>query len=81
MTGTPRDKLCDDSPVELEVQARAQWALLRPNTQSVDLQPPLSLSNPLLFSPVSCRNSPPAWETCDSNDKWLSQVRTCICNS
>lgn len=75
-SGTPRDKLCDDSPVELEVQARAQWALLRPNTPAVDLQPPLALSNPLLMTPVTPRSSPAAWETTETNDKWLSQVNS-----
>ncbi|GBM40158.1 Breast carcinoma-amplified sequence 3 [Araneus ventricosus] len=40
----------DDSPIELEVVAHAQWNLLRPTT-SPEVQPPLPNTNPLMFAP------------------------------
>ncbi|XP_055940994.1 BCAS3 microtubule associated cell migration factor-like [Argiope bruennichi] len=40
----------DDSPIELEVVAHAQWNLLRPTT-SPEVQPPLPNTNPLMFTP------------------------------
>ncbi|GFU24871.1 breast carcinoma-amplified sequence 3 homolog [Nephila pilipes] len=40
----------DDSPIELDVIAHAQWNLLRPTT-SPEVQTPLPNTNPLMFTP------------------------------
>uniref|UniRef100_A0A182T3E6 BCAS3 domain-containing protein n=1 Tax=Anopheles maculatus TaxID=74869 RepID=A0A182T3E6_9DIPT len=47
--GTPKEKICDDTPIELEVEAKAQWCLQRQeNASTGDIQPPLSLDNWLI---------------------------------
>lgn len=71
-TGIPKEKICDDTPLELEVEAKAQWLLSKaPHTS--ELQFPLHPSNPLMMH----------YETSDlvDNDRaneddehWLSQV-------
>uniref|UniRef100_A0A182NGI0 BCAS3 domain-containing protein n=1 Tax=Anopheles dirus TaxID=7168 RepID=A0A182NGI0_9DIPT len=46
---TPKEKICDDTPIELEVEAKAQWCLQRQENSAVnDIQPPLSLDNWLI---------------------------------
>uniref|UniRef100_A0AAG5DQU3 BCAS3 domain-containing protein n=1 Tax=Anopheles atroparvus TaxID=41427 RepID=A0AAG5DQU3_ANOAO len=48
-SGTPKEKICDDTPIELEVEAKAQWCLQRQeNASAGDIQPPLSLDNWLI---------------------------------
>uniref|UniRef100_A0A182JXR5 Uncharacterized protein n=1 Tax=Anopheles christyi TaxID=43041 RepID=A0A182JXR5_9DIPT len=48
-SGTPKEKICDDTPIELEVEAKAQWCLQRhENSSTADIQPPLSLDNWLI---------------------------------
>ncbi|XP_058175788.1 uncharacterized protein LOC131290642 [Anopheles ziemanni] len=48
-SGTPREKICDDTPIELEVEAKAQWCLQRQeNASTGDIQPPLPLDNWLI---------------------------------
>ncbi|XP_049300979.1 breast carcinoma-amplified sequence 3 homolog isoform X5 [Anopheles funestus] len=48
-SGTPKEKICDDTPIELEVEAKAQWCLQRQeNSSAGDIQPPLSLDNWLI---------------------------------
>ncbi|XP_053658276.1 uncharacterized protein LOC128707346 [Anopheles marshallii] len=48
-SGTPKEKICDDTPIELEVEAKAQWCLQRQeNSSTGDIQPPLSLDNWLI---------------------------------
>ncbi|XP_044010549.1 uncharacterized protein LOC122854171 [Aphidius gifuensis] len=46
-TGIPKEKICDDTMIELEVEAKGQWPLLR-LTNSIEIIPPLPQSNPLL---------------------------------
>ncbi|XP_072941526.1 uncharacterized protein [Epargyreus clarus] len=66
----PKEKICDDSPIELEVEAVAQWPLQRPPA-AADLLAPLPPSNPLL-QPLSCRRCA---DMCMSEEeRWLSQV-------
>uniref|UniRef100_A0A182Q1Q0 BCAS3 domain-containing protein n=1 Tax=Anopheles farauti TaxID=69004 RepID=A0A182Q1Q0_9DIPT len=49
VTGTPKEKICDDTPIELEVEAKAQWCLQRQELSTAnDIQPPLSLDNWLI---------------------------------
>lgn len=68
--GIPKEKVCDDTMIELEVEAKGQWPLLRiPN--SLEIIPPLPSSSPLLCysgSPKSARQMDTA------EDRWLSQV-------
>ncbi|XP_058444676.1 uncharacterized protein LOC131426178 isoform X2 [Malaya genurostris] len=48
-TNIPKEKVCDDTPIELEVEAKAQWTLQRQETNcSSDIQPPLPLDNWLI---------------------------------
>uniref|UniRef100_A0A182FK65 BCAS3 domain-containing protein n=1 Tax=Anopheles albimanus TaxID=7167 RepID=A0A182FK65_ANOAL len=50
-SGTPKEKICDDTPIELEVEPKAQWCLQRQEVGLAtggDLQPPLSLDNWLI---------------------------------
>uniref|UniRef100_A0A1B6E2D0 BCAS3 WD40 domain-containing protein n=1 Tax=Clastoptera arizonana TaxID=38151 RepID=A0A1B6E2D0_9HEMI len=70
VAGVTKDRICDDTPIEITVEAKGEWVLLRPPYYSA-LHPPLSLSNPLLI-----KRDVPASKT-DRNlddDKWLSQV-------
>ncbi|XP_052901118.1 uncharacterized protein LOC128307363 isoform X2 [Anopheles moucheti] len=48
-SGTPKEKICDDTPIELEVEAKAQWCLQRQeNSATGDIQPPLPVDNWLI---------------------------------
>ncbi|XP_057332827.1 uncharacterized protein LOC130672324 isoform X1 [Microplitis mediator] len=69
-TGVPKEKICDDTTIELEVEAKGQWPLLRmPN--SFEILPPLSSISPLLCY----SGSPRSVQNLDSTeDRWLSQV-------
>ncbi|XP_045492824.1 breast carcinoma-amplified sequence 3 homolog [Colias croceus] len=65
-----KEKICDESPIEVEVEAVAQWMLQRP-AAAADLLAPLPPSNPLL-QPLSCRRCA---DMCVSEEeRWLSQV-------
>ncbi|XP_043266893.1 titin homolog isoform X2 [Venturia canescens] len=68
--GVPKEKVCDDTTIELEVEAKGQWPLLRgPN--SLEIVPPLTSSSPLL----STLGSPKSSRQLDTaDDRWLSQV-------
>ncbi|KAK7865422.1 hypothetical protein R5R35_012788 [Gryllus longicercus] len=72
VAGIPKEKVCDDTAIELDVKAKAQWVLLRP-PHSSELQPPLPASNPLMVLPD---HLPPASESRpeDIDERWLSQV-------
>ncbi|XP_052872687.1 uncharacterized protein LOC128278071 [Anopheles cruzii] len=49
VSGTPREKICDDTPIELEVEAKAQWCLQRQGmAYSNEIQPPLPVDNWLI---------------------------------
>ncbi|CAH0717428.1 unnamed protein product, partial [Brenthis ino] len=66
----PKEKICDESPIELDVEPIAQWPLQRPPA-AADLLAPLPPSNPLL-QPMSCRRCA---DICMSEEeRWLSQV-------
>ncbi|XP_063992968.1 uncharacterized protein LOC135170827 [Diachasmimorpha longicaudata] len=68
--GIPKEKVCDDTMIELEVEAKGQWPLLRiPN--SLEIIPPLPSSSHLL----SYSGSPKRTRQMDTaEDRWLSQV-------
>lgn len=67
----PKEKICDDTPIELHVSAKAQWLLQRqPN--GIDIQLPLSLENLSLVTHEISQfkvNKPN-----HNDDQWLSQV-------
>uniref|UniRef100_A0A0C9RK46 CG43154_0 protein n=1 Tax=Fopius arisanus TaxID=64838 RepID=A0A0C9RK46_9HYME len=68
--GIPKEKVCDDTMIELEVEAKGQWPLLRiPN--SLEVIPPLPSSSPLLCYSGSPKNSR---QMDTAEDRWLSQV-------
>lgn len=68
--GVPKEKVCDDTMIELDVEAKGQWLLLRAPGSS-EIAPPLPSSNPLLGISMapSCALSMDTAE-----DRWLSQV-------
>lgn len=76
-TGVPREKVCDDTPIELEVEAKGQWPLMR-TTTSPDINVPLSPDSPLLELPLGAGNgsgkSLDEAETNGNETRWLSQV-------
>lgn len=49
----PKEKVCDETGIELEVEAVSQWPLQRP-AAAADLLAPLPSTSPLL-QPLSCR--------------------------
>lgn len=78
----PKDKLCDDTSIELEVEPKAQWNLMRKDG-STEIEPPLAVESWLLkdrFADVSVGTlmegstslSDPGAD--DRDDRWLSQV-------
>ncbi|XP_042880190.1 BCAS3 microtubule associated cell migration factor-like isoform X2 [Penaeus japonicus] len=75
--GIPQDKVTEESPIELEVHASAQWALVREST-SGELRPPLDLTSPLLapLSPTRPRSLSPAHslDHDDPEERWMAQV-------
>ena len=75
-SGVPKEKICDDTAIELDVQPKAEWMLLRP-PHSSELQPPLSPTNPLMVVP-DCLPTPSGRESrqddSESDERWLSQV-------
>ncbi|XP_071529568.1 BCAS3 microtubule associated cell migration factor-like isoform X2 [Panulirus ornatus] len=76
-TGIPQDKITEDSPIELEVHASAQWALVRESTSN-ELRPPLDMTSPLLapLSPTRPRSLSPAHslDHDDPEERWMAQV-------
>ncbi|KAK7078259.1 Breast carcinoma amplified sequence 3 [Halocaridina rubra] len=75
--GIPHDKVTEESPIELEVHASAQWSLIREST-SGEIRPPLDLSSPLLapLSPTRPRSLSPAhsFDHDDPEERWMAQV-------
>jgi len=72
-----REKVCDDTLIELDVEERAQWTLQR-SPQGSEIAPPLSPGSPLLNNMVAVNspNNPNAERTAEPcEDRWLSQVR------
>lgn len=73
-TGIPASKQNDDSPIELYVEAKAQWNLLRKDG-SIEIQPPLPGENWLLKNRLEFKDSSNDSDASMENDeRWLSQV-------
>lgn len=75
MIDVAKEKICDDTAIELEVEAKAQWYLGR-RENTPDIQPPLPRENWLMRDPSyqSLDNEPNSKDTDDQNERWLSQV-------
>ncbi|XP_076645308.1 uncharacterized protein LOC143354831 isoform X2 [Halictus rubicundus] len=68
--GVPKEKVCDDTMIELEVEAKGQWPLIR-SPNSLEIVPPLPASSSLL----SVVTLPKDIQDMDlAEDRWLSQV-------
>lgn len=68
-SNVPKEKVCNDTPIELTVNAKAQWMLIRQPTNE-DIMPPMSIDN------LKCIETPEFKETKldDNDDHWLSEV-------
>ncbi|XP_017761072.1 PREDICTED: uncharacterized protein LOC108551422 [Eufriesea mexicana] len=70
VAGVPKEKVCDDTMIELDVEAKGQWPLLR-SPNSLEIVPPLPTSSSLL----SINTIPKDIQDGDlAEDRWLSQV-------
>lgn len=66
--------LFENAPIELDVEAKAQWRVLRKES-SAEIQPPLPLENPLLkASAYNDVGEPEEMSAADVQNRWLSQV-------
>lgn len=66
----PKEKVCDDTMIELDVEAKGQWPFLR-SPNSSEIIPPLPLSSPLLNVSIVPKINQ---ELDTAEDRWLSQV-------
>lgn len=67
----PKERICDDTPIELTVTAKAQWVLQR-QPGSVDV--PLPLSSEKLILIVNDYPRVRKTKVEQGDDRWLSQV-------
>lgn len=70
--------MCDDTQIELDVEAKAQWYLQRQNT-SAELSPPLPKDNwlikdRLIDNSLNVDMYSDMERTVERDDRWLSQV-------
>lgn len=76
----PKEKICDESPIELEVEAKAQWILGQKSNSQMEISPPLPADNWLIKDRVIDNNlnldasQMEMLKTDDRDDRWLSQV-------
>lgn len=63
----------DDTPIELYVEAKAQWNLLRKDN-SIEIQAPLSRDNWLLKNRLEVKTASTDTDAGVDDDHWLSQV-------
>lgn len=71
----PKDKVCESSPIELNIVAYGQWNLGKPaGRDRVELVPPLESTNPLLISKEMLGSQENCWNDDENEDRWLSQV-------
>ncbi|XP_034139096.1 uncharacterized protein LOC117590514 isoform X1 [Drosophila guanche] len=72
-----KEKICDDTPIELEVEARAQWNLGRRKDGSHEIVPPLALDNWLIkdrHSSLLLDSAHQFDEPDERAESWLAQV-------
>ncbi|XP_077297871.1 breast carcinoma-amplified sequence 3 homolog isoform X2 [Arctopsyche grandis] len=72
VSGVPKEKVCDDTSIELDVEPKAQWPLLRPQSSN-DIMAPLP-SHHILVKPIHPNKDASEKEFLDAEDRWLSQV-------
>lgn len=65
--------MCDDTPIDLLIEAKAQWNLLR-HDDSIEIQPPLPHDNILLKERLTDGLSYGHDRNDERDDVWLSQV-------
>ena len=67
----PKDKICESSPIELQISPYGQWTMTPPRDRA-ELQPPLFADNPLMLplEQLLLRGSPSS-STCSN-----SRIRT-----
>merc|ERR1719232_2157633 len=74
----PKDKVCESSPIELNVVAYGQWNLGKiaaVGRDRLEVSPPLDPGNPLLISKEMLGSQESCWGSEEeSEDRWLSQV-------
>ncbi|XP_006622212.1 uncharacterized protein LOC102673827 isoform X1 [Apis dorsata] len=70
VAGVPKEKVCDDTMIELEVEAKGQWPLLR-SPNSLEIVPPLPTSSSLLSINTISKD---IQDGDLAEDRWLSQV-------
>jgi len=71
----PKDKVCESSPIELNILAFGQWNLGKPTGKDrSELSPPLPATNPLLISKDLFGSQESPWAEEETEDRWLSQV-------
>ncbi|KAI4487707.1 hypothetical protein M0802_011897 [Mischocyttarus mexicanus] len=69
-SGVQREKISDDTMIELDVEAKGQWPLQR-SPNSMEILPPIPSSSPLFnISPVPDEDE----DFYTAEDAWLSQV-------
>ena len=75
-----KEKICDETPIELEVEAKAQWVLGQRTNSQMEISPPLSADNWLIKDRVIDNNLNLDASQLDMirsderDDRWLSQV-------
>ncbi|KQS29776.1 uncharacterized protein LOC6551259 isoform X1 [Drosophila erecta] len=72
-----KEKICDDTPIELEVEARAQWNLGRRKDGSQEIAPPLGLDNWLIrdrHASLLLDSAHHFDEPDERTESWLAQV-------
>ncbi|XP_017089135.2 breast carcinoma-amplified sequence 3 homolog isoform X2 [Drosophila bipectinata] len=72
-----KEKICDDTPIELEVEARAQWNLGRRKDGSHEIKPPLALDNWLIkdrHASLLLDSAHQFDEPDERAESWLAQV-------
>lgn len=79
-TDIPKEKICDETPIELEVEAKAQWILGQRSNSQLEISPPLSADNWLIKDRVIDNNlnldtsHVGVMSSDERDDRWLSQV-------
>ncbi|XP_055684455.1 breast carcinoma-amplified sequence 3 homolog [Lutzomyia longipalpis] len=73
-TSVAKERVSDDTPIELDVEAKAQWNLLRTADSLTEIQPPLPSDNWLLRDRVFETENAEDVREGERDDRWLAQV-------
>jgi breast carcinoma-amplified sequence 3 len=74
LTDVSKEKICDETMIELDVEAKAQWILGQRSNSQTEISPPLSADNWLIKDRVIDNNLNLDSSQMRSDDRWLSQV-------